>query len=66
MMSLSITIFYIAPLLIVLAYGMLAQTQDEIMPIAVGIALLPVLNFLAAMRCIYITVRVTVDWLAKL
>jgi hypothetical protein len=66
MMSLSITIFYIAPLLIVLAYGILAQPQDEIMPIAVGIALLPVLNLLAAMRCIYITVRVTVDWLAKL
>ncbi|WP_338868580.1 hypothetical protein WBJ53_17895 [Spirosoma sp. SC4-14] len=58
--------FYIVPLLIVLTFGLLANSEEETIPNALRVAILPGVNLLATIRFIQITIRVTVDWLTNL
>lgn len=57
---------YLIPFLIVFTFGYLANSEEETLPLTLRLAILPVVNLLAAIRFIHITIRVTVDWLTDL
>ncbi|WP_162387360.1 hypothetical protein [Spirosoma endbachense] len=63
-MSLFIT-FYVAPMLFILICGWLTDSQEATMQIAIPIAIIPVLNVLATIGCIGVTIRTMMDWVNR-